>query len=228
MKQWNKIFKERGRVFIKPHEDLPKIVKVFERYNVKKILDLGCGTGRHMVFLAKQGFDVYGIDIAEEGIKIAEDWLKQEKLEGKFKIGSIYKRLPYSDNSFDAVISTHALHHEKIESIRKAIKEIYRILNPGGLVFIVVRKRNCRGFHQGAIIKKHGKQKVSYRVIAPRTYVPLEGGEKGLIHYLFNRKLIKKEFYNFQIHDIWTDSQRTYSFWGQSKKEPRRKMKKHR
>lgn len=204
MKQWNKIFKKNGKVFLKPQEDMFKAAEEFKGHKIKKVLDLGCGTGRHLVYLAKKGFEVYGIDIAEEGIKQAKQWLKSEKLNANLKIGSIYKRLPYEDGFFDAVISTYTIHHQKIENIRKTIREIERILKPGGLIFVTFRKRKFRKFYPGlTIIERHGQQKVNYRVIGPRTYAPTEGGEKGLIHYLFNKELIRKEFKHFEINELW-------------------------
>jgi len=79
MKQWNRIFKEQGKVFLKPQEDIPRIVRLFKKKSVKRILDLGCGSGRHTVYLAKHGFEVYGIDIAPKGIEITKDLLKKKK-----------------------------------------------------------------------------------------------------------------------------------------------------
>lgn len=90
MQQWNGIFKEKGRVFLRPQEDMPRIVKLFKKKGVKKVLDLGCGSGRHTVYLAKNGFDVYGFDVAPVGMKLTKEWLKQEGLRAKLKIGSIY------------------------------------------------------------------------------------------------------------------------------------------
>ena len=217
MKQWNRIFKKHGRVFDKPDEDLIKAVSFLRKHKVKKILDLGCGTGRHVIYLSKLGFDVYGIDIAEEGIKIAREWLNGEGLSANLEVGSIYKKLPYKDNFFDAIVSTQTIHHERIENIRKAIGEVERVLKPGGLIFMTLRKRKFRKFYPKlTILEKYGKQKSRYMVLDARTYVPTEGGEKGLIHYLFNKKLIRKEFKNFKIHDIWIDSvYRHYCFLGE-------------
>lgn len=216
MKQWNEIYKKHGKVFMKPQESIPKISKIFRKNKVKKILDFGSGTGRHIIYLARNNFDVYGIDIAEEGIDITKKWLAKEGLRAQLKVGSIYEKLPYKDNFFNAVISTNAIHHEKIVNVRKAIAEIERVIKPGGLIFITVRKRKFRKFYPDlAIIEKYGKQKSRYKVIGPRTYVPIEGGEKGLVHYLFNKELIKKEFNNFKISDIWLDSEkRHYCFLG--------------
>jgi len=205
MKQWNKLFKRYGKVFTKPQEDVPKIVKIFKKHNIKRVLDLGSGSGRHTVYLAKQGFKVCGIDIAKQGIKITRNWLKKEKLRASLKVSNIYKKLPYKNNSFDAIISLQTLHHGKIKKIRKLIKEIGRILKPGGLIFITVRKAlKVKGWKKNKIvIHKFRKQKTRYKVIGARLYVPIEGGEKGLIHFCFNKALIRKEFRNFKIFDIW-------------------------
>ncbi|MCX6702989.1 MAG: class I SAM-dependent methyltransferase [Candidatus Wolfebacteria bacterium] len=219
MKQWNKIFKKHGKVFLKPDENAPKIARIFKKYKIGKILDLGCGTGRHVVYFTKNGFDVYGFDISEEGIRIASRWLRGEGLKAHFKIGLIYKKFPYKNNFFDAAISNQAINHGRIYEIRKAIKEIKRVLKPSGLIFITLRKRRIRKYDlKRPIIEKYGKQKVSYKMIAPRTYVPIEGGEKNLPHYLFNKKQIKKEFSDFKIEEIRASSAgRHYCFWGRLK-----------
>lgn len=212
MKQWDNIFKKKGRVFLKLQEDIPRIVRLFKKKGVKKVLDLGCGSGRHTVYLAKHGFEVYGIDIAQKGIKITKNWLKEGKLKAKLKVGDIYKKLPFLDDFFDALISTQALHHNKIGNIRKLIKEIERILKPGGLIFITVSKRGP--------IKDIPKEKLwRIKFIAPRTFIPLSHDEKGLVHYWFNKKLLRKEFKNFKINNIWADSEgRHYCLLGKQTK----------
>ena len=221
MKQWDKIFKKYGKVFLKPQEDIPKISKSFKKHDVKRILDLGCGSGRHLVYLAKHNFNVYGIDIAKSGIKIAKDWLKEEGVKVNLKIGDIYKRLPYPDDFFDAIISTQTLHHARIEKIRRLIKEMERILKPNGLIFVTVRRAlRVKGWRKNKIVihrwKGWKKKKVKYKVIGPRIYVAVEGDEKG-IHFSFTKKLIKKEFKNFKIPDIWIRKGH-YCFLGELKK----------
>jgi ubiquinone/menaquinone biosynthesis C-methylase UbiE len=220
MQQWNNIFKKKGKVFTEVHEDIPEILKLFKKYKVKRILDLGSGTGRHVVYFAKKGFDVYGIDIAKEGMNITKAWLKKEHLKANLKIGSIYKKLPYPDDFFEAVISTLTIHHSRIENIRKAIKEVGRVLKPNGLIFMTFRKRRFKEkWPKNTIIEKYGKQKVRYKVLGPNSYVPIEGGEKGLIHYLFTKESLKKEFKDFKIYNIGVDSDgRNYSLLGEIKK----------
>lgn len=196
---WNNVFKRHGVVFEKPQEDMKKIVNIFKEKGFKKILDLGCGSGRHAVYLAKHGFEVYGIDISPKGIEITKIWLKKEKLKADLKVGDIYKKLPYPNNFFDALISTQTLHHNRINKIRKLIKEIERILKTNGLIFITVSKRGVK-----KLIPKEKMWKIKF--IAPRTFIPLSHDEKGVIHYWFNKKLLRKEFKNFKICDIWIES----------------------
>jgi hypothetical protein len=82
------------------------------------------------------------------------------------------------------------------------------------------RKRKFgKSYENNTIIEKYGKQKSRYKVIAPRTYIPIEGEERGLPHYLFNRNLIKREFNNFKIDNIWVSSNKAhYCFIGVLKK----------
>ncbi|MBI4833074.1 MAG: methyltransferase domain-containing protein [Candidatus Lindowbacteria bacterium] len=204
MHQWNEVFKREGAFFTSPQEDMPKIVRLFKRRKVKKVLDLGCGSGRHTVYLAKSGFAASGLDIAPEGIRLTREWLRKENQTAKLKLGSIYEKLPYRNKSFDAIVFTQALHHARIEDIRNAIKEMHRVLRPAGLIFVTVRKP----------LREYG----DVEFIAPLTYVPLSGDEKGLPHYIFDKRRIRKEFANFDIPEIWLDAgRRHYCFVGRLK-----------
>jgi ubiquinone/menaquinone biosynthesis C-methylase UbiE len=208
---WNEVFRKEGIIFLKPQEDMPKMVKLFKNYKVKRVLDLGCGSGRHLVYLAKHGFDVYGIDIAESGIKIAKKWLRKEGLKANLKIWNIFKRLPYKDNFFDAIICIRTLNHGKIEWIRKCIREMRRVLKTNGLIFVTVHKLLPK-----RLIPKEKLYGIKW--IVPRTYVILDGPEKGMPHYRFNKRILLKEFKNFKILDFWIDSENYYCLVGQIKK----------
>lgn len=226
MKQWDNIFKKKGKVFLEPQEDMPRIARLFKKKGVKKVLDLGCGSGRHTIYLAKNGFDVYGIDIAPVGIELTKDWLRQERLHADLKLGSVYQKLPYEDNFFDALIAIQVINHGKIENIRKLIKEMERILKPEGLIFITARRRILKDWLINSIKREIFREsngieilKTNYRIIGPRTYVPIGGGEKGLIHYIFDKNTLKKEFKNFKIHDISVSSnKRHYCLMAELKK----------
>lgn len=137
MGEWNELYKKgfRGRY---PNEDVIRFInRNFpnreERKSIK-ILDWGCGTGRHVIYLAKEGFNSYGIEIANFGIDLIRIWLKQEGLNADLrKVDGVV--LPFPDRYFDAVIDCASIQHNKLEEIRKIILEIYRVLKKGGKVF---------------------------------------------------------------------------------------------
>jgi len=190
-KRWNEIYKKQIDISI--DKTLPPIMDVFKEYKVRKVLDLACGSGRHILYMAKLGFEVYGIDISEVGIEAAKSLLYSNNLHAELTVGSIYKKLPYEDNFFDGTICIRSLNHGTIDDIGKLIKEMERVLKPRGLVYITVRKKVAK------------KKRLPFKEIAPRTYIPLEGKEKGIVHYLFNKSILRKEFHNFEIHKLWVE-----------------------
>ncbi|WP_457741454.1 class I SAM-dependent methyltransferase [Thermococcus sp.] len=92
-----------------------------------KALDLGCGTGNYTLELKKRGFDVIGLDASERMVEIAR---------GKGApciVGDAYS-LPFPDESFDLVMSITMF--EFIRRPENVVKEIHRVLKPGGEVII--------------------------------------------------------------------------------------------
>lgn len=49
------------------------------KHEVKKVLDLGSGVGRHCVLLASSGFEVIGMDISKNALKMARRWVQRER-----------------------------------------------------------------------------------------------------------------------------------------------------
>ncbi len=89
-----------------------------------KVLDIGCGNGRFCQFLADRGADCFGIDVVPSFVQAAS------KLEiGNFALGD-GAHLPFRTNSFDVVISYLSI--LDIEDYQSAIREMSRVLLPGG------------------------------------------------------------------------------------------------
>ncbi|MDD5417107.1 MAG: class I SAM-dependent methyltransferase [Candidatus Aenigmarchaeota archaeon] len=215
MKQWDKIYKNDPQKYkyyslLKPHEDMQKVASVFKKHKVKRVLDLGCGSGRNTIFLAKKGFDVYGIDYAEKGIVSLKKWLNKSKLKANLKVGNIYNKFPYENNFFDAIISIQVIQHGKVDQIKNSIKEIERVLKPNGMIFVTVCGRVANGKIRLFLVKTANK-------IAPNTYVPTQGEEEGLTHYIFTSGSFKRMFKNFKSIKYWKDSKDYYCLLGRKK-----------
>lgn len=205
MGDWESIFKKSGKVFLKIQEDMKRVISLLKKDKAKKILDLGCGSGRHTVLLAKQGFDVTATDISKFGLKMTRKWLKEGNLSANLKEHSCYEKFPFKDNTFDAVISTQVIHHNFYNKVKFCISEIERVLKPNGLVFITVSANKY----------KRGASK--FEMPEPRTYVPLDGEEKGLPHFIYTKTLMRKDFKNFQILSLHKDKRDHWCLLGRLK-----------
>ena len=62
------------------HHRAPALARLFEEQGVKSILDLGCGDGGNLVFFARLGFAVSGLDYAPTALRLAREWFAQEGL----------------------------------------------------------------------------------------------------------------------------------------------------
>lgn len=187
MPDWEEIFKDEGKVFEKPVEQMPEAISELQKIGAKRVLDLGCGTGRHSVELAKAGFELYSADASPEALRQTRAWLESQGLTASYHHFSCYERFPFQEDTFDGIISTQVIHHNYIKNIRFCISEMERVLRPGGFLFVSVSAR-----------KSH-RHRSAPKLVEPRTYLPTGGRERGVPHYIYNMELLRKDFSNFKI-----------------------------
>ena len=189
---------EKGYFLNEPiHTELPAIVQRFKSHGVRRVLDHGCGSGRHTVYLAQHGFEVFGLDIAPTGLSATIQKLAAEGLTGHTSLADILQ-MPYEDEFFDAIISIRVIHHNRIAVIRKTVQEMQRVLKPNGLIWVTVPVPQGHG-------SKHGTE------IEPGTWVPSRGIEKGLPHHLFTEVGLRELFQHFSILELQEFAQSHYS-----------------
>ncbi len=97
----------------------------------EKILDLGCGVGYFSQLLSSKGSKVFGLDISEESIEYCKSIIGPE-----FLVGDAQLPLPYDDDFFDKLLCTEVLEHLKDDV--SCLKEIYRVVKPGGSFVLTV------------------------------------------------------------------------------------------
>jgi ubiquinone/menaquinone biosynthesis C-methylase UbiE len=94
-----------------------------------KILEVGCGAGVFTAELMRHGYDVWGIDLSEAMIKYAQETSGIRR----FSVGDM-ENLEFSDNTFDAVTCLGVI--EYLERDEAALREMWRVLKPGGRAII--------------------------------------------------------------------------------------------
>ena len=111
-----------------------------------RILDMGCGFGRHAYEALRRGASVVACDLGFEELKqvraVAGVMYEQGEIKPPIAIettNSDATRLPFADHSFDRIICSEVMEH--IDNDLDALNEIERVLNPGGTLAITIPSR---------------------------------------------------------------------------------------
>jgi len=102
-----------------------------------KAIDLGCGVGNYVIYLAKKGFDVIGVDIAETAVEIAKQLALRNEVECKFIAADVLSDLKEISGKYDFVYDWDLLHHIFPQNRRKYLENVCHILKPEGYYFSV-------------------------------------------------------------------------------------------
>jgi ubiquinone/menaquinone biosynthesis C-methylase UbiE len=114
-----------------------ELIKQADIKNGHRVLDLGCGTAT-LTLLAKQTHprtEVTGLDGDPGILAIAQKKIAQSRLSVRLAQGMSYQ-LPFADSVFDRVLSSLFFHHLTNEDKVRTLKEIFRVLRPGGELHI--------------------------------------------------------------------------------------------
>ncbi len=144
---------------------IPQDIKDLAEYAIKgdMILDSGCANGRLFEVLKNKEIEYFGVDFSEELIEIAK-----RKYPGVNFQTADCLNLPFPDNFFDKVYSISILHHIPSKSFQiQYLKEIRRVLKPGGLLILRVwdfwkRKESIKLFLKYILLKIIGKSKLDF------------------------------------------------------------------
>lgn len=132
---FNSIAKEWNRIRVEYFKDelREKAINSVD-INNKVIADLGAGTGFISLEIAKRANIVFSVDPSKNMLGELYKAAKDSNLNNIYPINGEVEDLPLFDDSIDLIFMNMALHH--VENPGKAIKEIFRILKPGGKVII--------------------------------------------------------------------------------------------
>ncbi|MEO7028633.1 MAG: class I SAM-dependent methyltransferase [Acidobacteriaceae bacterium] len=103
-----------------------------------KVLDAGCGGGRNLVYLLREGYEVFGCDQnpgAVESVREMAEALAPRLPAQNFAVAAV-ERMPFADGLADVVICNAVLHFAQDDAHFQAmVAELWRVLRPGGMLF---------------------------------------------------------------------------------------------
>jgi len=135
---WDKV---SGPGWSQPAEDVYYLARRGDEAGLHEVLDLGCGIGRHALYLASQGFVVTGLDTSKSGLSRLMLAARERKVAIQ-AVRADLTDLPFVGQSFDAVLAFHSIYHVDSAGIAQAIAELRRVLRPNGEVFVTFNSKS--------------------------------------------------------------------------------------
>jgi SAM-dependent methyltransferase len=103
-----------------------------------RVLDAGCGYGRNLVYLLREGCEIFALDADADGVEHVRQLsaaLNTQLPAENFRVGSM-ERMPFPDGFADVVICNSVLHFARDDRhFRAMLAELWRVLRPGGMLF---------------------------------------------------------------------------------------------
>jgi tellurite methyltransferase len=175
--------------WLTPEPDVAAFAARLATGGALKVLDLGCGVGRHALAYARLGLDVTAVDMAEQGLSELRRASLEEGLTIATQVAAMTE-LPFETSSFDHVLSFNVIYHGDPLIVRAAIAEIARVLKPG-----------CS--YQGTMLSKRNVKYGKGEEVAPDTFVDAaidpDDSDKIHPHFYCNAAELVDLFAEFEL-----------------------------
>lgn len=186
--EWDRSYESKDNFVFYPHEEVVRFVSKFIRKRVAlnefrdiavnatqgRVLDLGCGIARHVIYCHEMGLEAYGIDLSDAAINVAQEWAAQMHLPeptSRIVQGDI-RHLPWEDGFFRYAVSHGVLDSMPFEIARAACIELGRVMPVDGLFYCDVisgdDSRHAREFSGEEIVSsvhEHGTVQLYFNLI---------------------------------------------------------------
>lgn len=141
---WDWNYSAKGRPAEYPDEEVVRYSKLFDIKKKNKILDLGCGSGRHFIPFKRSNFKLYGIDKSISSEKYIKKKIKKKIIFKNFDF-FLDSKLPYKKKFFDGIIAFQIFDHIHEDAAYFVLNECSRIVKKDGYIFLTLlsKQTNC-------------------------------------------------------------------------------------
>ena len=189
---WNVLSDDGRKIWLEPSIYTFYLVERWKKMGMKDFLDLGCGLGRHTILFAQNDFNTCAFDLSHDAVVETKKYAEREHLKIDALEGDMLK-LPYKDNSFDAILCFNVISHTDTKGFKKILKEIKRVLRINGEVYLTLCSKETWGFKE-----------TDWPMVDENTKIRMDDGpEKGVPHFYVDYELVKEMFKDFKIEKIF-------------------------
>lgn len=185
--KWETVVKDAG-YWDKPDPIIYYLENRWREKGFKNFLDIGCGKGRHSLYMAGAGFTVDAFDISIFAVSTLEKKAEALNYVMTLKVCDMHD-MPYPDNSFDCALALSSINHTDTKGFKKILKEIYRVLKPGGEVYLSLGSKDSEEYNVG-------------KPLDDNTRLRVEESEGFVPHFYVDDEDCRKFFGDFTFVDI--------------------------
>lgn len=191
MPEWGKIFADPEMQSRAPEPALMELLPILQAAGCRRVLDAGCGVGRHLLPMIQEGFLVWGADLDAGVLKILQQRLAVTPASaGRSLLARAdLKRLPFLTAAFDLGVSIKVINHGRAADFRDYCRELDRILKPGGYLFINV---SPRAFAEKVMLPQT-------RELEPGTLVNIATPDGDLVHHFPTPEEVLAQFPGYEV-----------------------------
>lgn len=209
---WEKIFNESGWGSYPNEEFIRFMARHFYHAPDRKairVLEIGCGNGSNIWYLAREGFSAHGIDGSETAIRMAGGRMAGEGLIADLKAGDVVNLTDhYPEAYFDAVADIGCLQCNRLEVVEDIVANCRAVLKPGARMFALLVTTGSWGDGLGTKVE-------------PGSYLDITEGplkDRGINHFFSREELgrVWKDFDDLRVEYVsrtFNDCANEYRTW---------------
>jgi SAM-dependent methyltransferase len=198
MPNWGELFADPGMQGLKPNPELMGLIPGWQAAGCRRVLDAGCGVGRHLWPLLQAGFQVWGTDCDAQVLQILRARLARAAAAPAAArlVQADLNRLPFASGAFDLVVSVNVINHGDAATFRDYCRELDRVLKTGGHLFIYTSPREA-----GEQVRLP-----QTRELEPGTLVDIATPDGAIVHHFPTPAELREQFPRFDVHRLETVS----------------------